>query len=178
MWNRKPFQDQFSQYFSIPLPHKKYKKRQIALISVIRFFYTSPELKCKKKFWLKHALYQRHYKTNIFSPSDLYSVWGSKEAVPVSLVSRCILTHWGKPPLPSSHSPCWQHLCQVRRLKVMTGKTSLASRHIFHWELCLLTFCCCCYFGNTFLWRYILKFDHTLLDSPRILELFEDDGSD
>ena len=32
--------------------------------------------------------------------------------------------------------------------------------------------------GNTLFWRWILKFDHILLGSPRILELFEDDGSD
>ena len=32
--------------------------------------------------------------------------------------------------------------------------------------------------GNTFFWRWILRFDHILLGSPRILELFEDGGSD
>ena len=33
-------------------------------------------------------------------------------------------------------------------------------------------------FGNTLFWRWTLKFDHSLLGSPRILEYFEDDGSD
>ena len=32
--------------------------------------------------------------------------------------------------------------------------------------------------GNTLFWRWTLKFDHSLLGSPRILEFFEDDGSD
>ena len=33
------------------------------------------------------------------------------------------------------------------------------------------------YGGNTLFWRWTLKFDYSLLGSPRILELFEDDGS-
>ena len=57
------------------------------------------------------------------------------------------------------------------------GRQGTESGHR-HPENCSSGCACGGRYGNTLFWRWTLKFDHSLLGSPRILELFEDDGSD